>query len=59
VAGLDIPALQAVGWEGTFGFSILGLLLVPMYFIPTGAPFNHNARGVLEDFPDAMVQLGK
>ncbi|XP_058454828.1 solute carrier family 35 member F6 [Malaya genurostris] len=57
VAGLDIPALQAVGWEGFFGFSILGVLLVPMYFITTFPPFNHNARGVLEDLPDALVQM--
>ncbi|XP_053697610.1 solute carrier family 35 member F6 [Sabethes cyaneus] len=57
VAGLDIPALQAVGWEGFFGFSILGILLVPMYFITTVAPFNDNAHGVLEDLPDALVQM--
>ncbi|XP_055550587.1 solute carrier family 35 member F6 [Wyeomyia smithii] len=57
VAGLDIPALQAVGWEGFFGFSILGVLLVPMYFITTVAPFNNNAHGVLEDLPDALVQM--
>lgn len=57
VAGLDIPALQAVGWEGFFGFSILGLLLVPMYYIQVMPPFNNNARGVLEDLPDALVQM--
>lgn len=58
VAGLDIPALQAVGWEGFFGFSILGLLLIPMYFIKMFPPFNNNAHGVLEDLPDALVQMG-
>lgn len=57
VAGLDIPALQAVGWEGFFGFSVLGTLLIPMYFIHVGAPFNDNARGVLEDALDALVQI--
>lgn len=57
VAGLDIPALQAVGWEGFFGFSVLGMLLVPMYFIKVGPPFNHNAHGVLEDLPDALIQM--
>lgn len=57
VAGLDIPALQAVGWEGFFGFSVLGMLLIPMYFIQVGPPFNHNAHGVLEDLPDALVQI--
>ncbi|XP_037041338.1 solute carrier family 35 member F6 [Bradysia coprophila] len=57
VAGMDIPALQAVGWEGFFGFTTLGLLLVPMYYIKVGAPFNHNAHGSLEDLIDAMYQL--
>ncbi|XP_055638254.1 solute carrier family 35 member F6 [Toxorhynchites rutilus septentrionalis] len=57
VAGLDIPALQAVGWEGFFGFSVLGLLLLPMYHINVIPPFNNNAHGVLEDFPDAMAQI--
>lgn len=57
VAGLDIPALQAVGWEGFFGFTTLSVLLVPMYYIKVGAPFNHNANGSLEDFYDAIVQL--
>ncbi|XP_062556433.1 solute carrier family 35 member F6 [Armigeres subalbatus] len=57
VAGLDIPALQAVGWEGFFGFSVLGTLLIPMYFITVGPPFNDNPRGVLEDVLDALVQM--
>lgn len=57
VAGLDIPALQAVGWEGFFGFSMLSILLIPMYYIKVGEPFNHNANGSLEDFYDALVQL--
>ncbi|XP_055706840.1 solute carrier family 35 member F6 isoform X2 [Phlebotomus papatasi] len=57
VAGLDIPALQAVGWEGFFGFSVLGTLLIPFYFIHVGPPFNNNARGTLEDFVDALVQI--
>lgn len=58
VAGMDIPALQAVGWEGFFGFSVLGFLLVPMYYIKVGHPFNNNAHGSLEDFVDAMTQIG-
>lgn len=58
VAGLDIPALQAVGWEGFFGFSTLGALLLPMYFIKVGSPFDNNAHHVLEDLPDALVQIG-
>ncbi|XP_058058305.1 solute carrier family 35 member F6 [Anopheles bellator] len=57
VAGLDVPALQAVGWEGFFGFSMLSILLVPMYFIKMMPPFNENAHGVLEDLPDALAQI--
>uniref|UniRef100_A0A2M4BRF9 Putative transport and golgi family organization 9 n=1 Tax=Anopheles marajoara TaxID=58244 RepID=A0A2M4BRF9_9DIPT len=57
VAGLDIPALQAVGWEGFFGFTVLGTLLLPMYFIKVMPPFNDNAHGVLEDLPDALAQI--
>lgn len=57
VAGLDIPALQAVGWEGFFGFSVLGTLLIPMYFIHVGPPFNDNPREVMEDVVDALVQI--
>ena len=26
----NIPPLQAVGWEGIFGFFTLGLLLIPV-----------------------------
>lgn len=48
VAGLDIPALQAVGWEGFFGFFVLSLLLIPMYFISVPAKFTTNPRMVME-----------
>jgi len=58
VSGLDIPALQAVGWEGVFGFSILGLLLIPFYFIHVPDGFSDNPRGVLEDALEAFVQMG-
>lgn len=57
VAGMDIPALQAVGWEGLFGFAVLGCTLVPMYWIPVAAPFNGNAHGTLEDALDALAQI--
>lgn len=57
VAGMDIPALQAVGYEGLFGFATLGLLLTPMYYIKVAAPFSNNANGSLEDLPDAFVQI--
>lgn len=57
VTSMDIPALQAVGYEGVFGFSTLGILLLPMYYIKVGVPFNDNANGSLEDLPDALVQI--
>uniref|UniRef100_A0A8D9FDS8 Solute carrier family 35 member F6 n=1 Tax=Cacopsylla melanoneura TaxID=428564 RepID=A0A8D9FDS8_9HEMI len=57
VTKLDIPALQAVGWEGVFGFITTAVLLVPFYFIKVGKPFTDNSRGSLEDVPDAFVQL--
>lgn len=58
VSGLNIPALQAVGWEGFFGFSVLSLLLVPMYYIQVAAPFSSNPDGgSLEDFFDAIAQI--
>jgi len=55
----NVPALQAVGWEGVFGFIILATLLVPMYYIPGGELFGqNNPRGKLEDALDGFVQLG-
>ncbi|KAF5297027.1 hypothetical protein FQA39_LY12241 [Lamprigera yunnana] len=54
----DIPPLQAVGWEGIFGFSVLVVLQIPFYFIKVGPPFSDNARNVLEDAWDALVQMG-
>lgn len=57
VSDKDIPPLQAVGWEGTFGLVVLGLLLFPFYFIHVPEPFSSNAHGVLEDLPDALAQM--
>lgn len=57
VAGLDIPALQAVGWEGFFGFFVLSLLLFPMYFIQVPPKFSNNPRGVMEDAIDAFYMI--
>lgn len=58
VSGLNIPALQAVGWEGFFGFSVLGLLLIPMYYIQVGVPFSSNPEGgSMEDLFDAIAQI--
>ncbi|NWU56670.1 S35F6 protein, partial [Dromas ardeola] len=42
---------------GFFGFIILALLLVPMYYIPAGG-FSGNPRRTLEDALDAFCQIG-
>ncbi|XP_074540634.1 solute carrier family 35 member F6 [Halichoeres trimaculatus] len=53
----DVHPLRAVGTEGFFGFVVLSLLLIPMYFIPVGN-FSGNPRHVLEDALDAFCQIG-
>lgn len=53
----DVHPLRAVGTEGFFGFFVLSLLLIPMYFIPVG-DFSGNPRQVLEDALDAFCQIG-
>ncbi|KAJ8686463.1 hypothetical protein QAD02_022257 [Eretmocerus hayati] len=58
VAGLDIPALQAVGWEGVFGLTGICLVMLPLNFIHAPPPFVDNARGTLEASIDALIQIG-
>lgn len=58
VSGLDIPALQAVGWEGVFGFVVLGFLQIPFYFIRAGPPVVPGQGDRLEDPIDAFVMIG-
>ncbi|XP_013870905.1 solute carrier family 35 member F6 [Austrofundulus limnaeus] len=53
----DVHPLRAVGTEGLFGFIVLSLLLIPMYFIYVGN-FSNNPRHVLEDAIDAFCQIG-
>ncbi|KAL7888433.1 hypothetical protein AOLI_G00034070 [Acnodon oligacanthus] len=53
----NVHPLKAVGTEGFFGFVILSLLLIPMYFIPVSS-FSTNPRQVLEDALDAFCQIG-
>ncbi|XP_069030153.1 solute carrier family 35 member F6 [Embiotoca jacksoni] len=53
----DVHPLRAVGTEGFFGFFVLSLLLIPMYFINVGN-FSNNPRQVLEDALDAFCQIG-
>lgn len=43
---------------GLFGFVILSLLLIPMYYIPVGS-FSSSPRGTLEDALDAFCQMGQ
>ncbi|KAK6621747.1 hypothetical protein RUM44_001554 [Polyplax serrata] len=57
VSGKDIPPLQAVGWEGCFGFTILGFMLIPLYYIHVGPPISNSPMGRLEDLNDALVQI--
>ncbi|NXD12188.1 S35F6 protein, partial [Nothocercus nigrocapillus] len=52
----DVHPLRAVGTEGFFGFIILALLLVPMYYIPAGG-WSGTPRRTLEDALDAFCQL--
>ncbi|KAK2175086.1 hypothetical protein NP493_753g00007 [Ridgeia piscesae] len=54
----NVPALQAVGWEGFFGASVLGLLLIPMYYIHVGHPFSTDPNGRLENVYDAFAKMG-
>jgi drug/metabolite transporter (DMT)-like permease len=53
----NIPALQAVGWEGIFGFFTLGLLLIPFNFIHMPSS-NSGPNHRLEDVPEAFCQMG-
>lgn len=58
VARQNIPALQAVGWEGIFGFVSICLIMIPLNFIHAQPPFADNSRGTLEATRDAFVQIG-
>ncbi|KAJ8271024.1 hypothetical protein GJAV_G00121910 [Gymnothorax javanicus] len=53
----DVHPLKAVGTEGLFGFLILSLLLIPMFYIPAGR-FGSPPRQALEDALDAFCQMG-
>ncbi|XP_053988398.1 solute carrier family 35 member F6 [Hylaeus volcanicus] len=58
VTGQNIPALQAVGWEGIFGFISICLLMIPLNFIHASPPFADNSQGTLEATKDAFIQIG-
>ena len=53
----QVSPLQVVGWEGFFGFTILSLLCIPMYFINVGNMIMHNPEGRMEDAIDAFYQI--
>ena len=60
VKGYNIPPLQGVGWEGVFGFIIVGAALIPMHFIPWHLPsgpdfWQDHTR--FEDTIDAFHQI--
>ncbi|XP_067945965.1 solute carrier family 35 member F6-like isoform X1 [Watersipora subatra] len=57
----SVAPLQAVGWEGFFGFITLSVLLVPMYFIqvgPGGSFITSDPEYRLENALDAFYQMG-
>lgn len=58
IGGHNVHPLEAVGWEGIFGFLFLGLLLVPFYYIDAGA-FSELPTHRLDDAVDAFHQLGQ
>ena len=60
VKGYNVPPLQAVGWEGVFGFIIVSIALTPMYFIPWHLPsgpdyWQNHTR--FEDAVDGFYQI--
>lgn len=54
----DIPALQAIGWEGIFGFIGISIALIPLNYIKVPPPFADNSRGTLEATEEALIQIG-
>lgn len=54
----DIPALQAIGWEGIFGFIGISIAIIPLNYITAPPPFTDNSHGTLEATVEALVQIG-
>ncbi|XP_060596006.1 solute carrier family 35 member F6-like [Ruditapes philippinarum] len=57
IGRFNVQPLAAVGYEGLFGALVLGLLLIPFYYIDAGS-FSHAAGNRLENVHDAFVQMG-
>ena len=58
VSSRNVSPLEAVGWEGIFGFSTMFILLFPFYYINVGNEIFKNPDGRLEDPIDAFHQMG-
>jgi len=54
----NLPPLKVVGFEGIFGFTTIGILLWPMYFIFVGDTFGLGPEFRFEDAIDGFTQLG-
>ena len=52
-----VPPLQGVGWEGIFGFTVLIILLIPMYFIPWHLPASQDFWQDTTRFEDSIDGL--
>lgn len=57
VSSRNVSPLEAVGWEGLFGFITMFILLFPFYFINVGNMIFKNPEGRLEDPIDAFHQM--
>jgi hypothetical protein len=53
----QVSPLEAVGLEGVFGFTMMSIFLVPMYYLYVGFRFGQNPRMVLEDALHGFVQV--
>lgn len=53
----DIPALQAIGWEGIFGFVGISIAMIPLNYIVAPPPFADNSRGTLEASMEALIEI--
>ena len=58
VSSRNVSALEAVGWEGLFGATIMSVLLIPFYYIYVGNDIFTNPGGQIEDAIDGFVQIG-